>query len=58
MRNWIKRILGREGKEESARIDEQLNYIEAQTQQFEKRVQHLRRERLLYERQQRERGAT
>ncbi len=53
MRNWVKRILGREGEEDSERTQQELNHIEQRVVKYEERIQHLRRERALYDRRRR-----
>lgn len=49
MRNWVKRLLGHEGEENSVQTQEALDKVEQRTLQYEKRVEHLRRERLMHE---------
>jgi len=49
MRNWVKRLLGREGKENSVRIQGELDAMEEKVKRYEMRVEHLRRERALYD---------
>lgn len=49
MRKWLNRMLGREGQENSARTQAELNHLEKKLVLYEKRVEHLRRERALYE---------
>lgn len=48
MKDWIKRILGREREEESMRTDAELTKMEKRLDVVEKRVDHLYRERVLY----------
>jgi len=49
MRNWIKRLLGREGKENSVRTQGELDAMEEKVRRYEMRIEHLRRERELYD---------
>jgi len=57
MRNWMKRLIGREGEENSVRTQVELDRIEERVRRYEERVQHLRRERAIYENHRR-RGIT
>lgn len=56
MRKLWNRLRGNEGSEDSRVTQAELNRMERKLVQYEKRIEHLRRERLIYE--QRHRGIT